>query len=115
MTKHLRKFYKFLIDSFGLISGLMVVAGILMGVVLVHVDGYGPVPCSLLVSAWLYNGEKTGARTLLGVVASSTIGVAGTVFSITIAALSLAEARWDLNSFVTSRVTEATKRPSAPF
>ena len=31
-----------------------------------------------------------GARTLLGAVASSTIGVAGTVFSITIAALSLA-------------------------
>src|SRR6185312_11099268 len=43
-----------------------------------------------LLSAWLYNGGATGARTLLGAVASSTIGVAGTVFSITIAALSLA-------------------------
>jgi len=41
-------------------------------------------------NAWLYNGGATGARTLLGAVASSTIGVAGTVFSITIAALSLA-------------------------
>ena len=39
---------------------------------------------------WLYDGGATGARTLLGAVASSTIGVAGTVFSITIAALSLA-------------------------
>jgi uncharacterized membrane protein len=44
----------------------------------------------MLASAWLYNGGSTGARTLLGAVASSTIGVAGTVFSITIAALSLA-------------------------
>jgi uncharacterized membrane protein len=41
-------------------------------------------------STWLYNGGGTGARTLLGAVVSSTIGVAGTVFSITIAALSLA-------------------------
>jgi hypothetical protein len=43
-----------------------------------------------LLEGWLYNGGGTGARTLLGTVAASTIGVAGTVFSITIAALSLA-------------------------
>ncbi len=48
------------------------------------------VPQWLIDSPWLYNGGGTGARTLLGAVASSTIGVAGTVFSITIAALSLA-------------------------
>jgi uncharacterized membrane protein len=42
------------------------------------------------LQGWLYDGGATGARTLLGAVASSTIGVAGTVFSITIAALSLA-------------------------
>ncbi len=47
-------------------------------------------PQWLIDSPWLYNGGATGARTLLGAVASSTIGVAGTVFSITIAALSLA-------------------------
>ena len=43
-----------------------------------------------LRAPWLYNGGSTGARTLLGAVASSTISVAGTVFSITIAALALA-------------------------
>lgn len=90
LTKHLRKFFSFLGDSFGLIPGVMVVAGILMGVALVHVDASGMVPRWLIDSAWLYNGGSTGARTLLGVVAGSTIGVAGTVFSITIAALSLA-------------------------
>lgn len=47
------------------------------------------VPVWLVDSAWLYNGGSTGARTLLGAVASSTINVAGTVFSITIAALSV--------------------------
>lgn len=39
---------------------------------------------------FVYTGGETGARTLLGAVASSSIGVAGTVFSITIAALSYA-------------------------
>ena len=67
-----------------------ITVGILLAVGLVSLDRSGLVPQWLLKSAWLYNGGGTGARTLLGAVASSTIGVAGTVFSITIAALSLA-------------------------
>ncbi|NTY02485.1 DUF2254 domain-containing protein [Deinococcus sp. JMULE3] len=39
---------------------------------------------------WAYSGGESGARSLLSAVASSAIGVAGTVFSITIAALSYA-------------------------
>ena len=39
---------------------------------------------------WVYTGGEAGARSLLGAVAASTIGVAGTTFSITVAALSLA-------------------------
>jgi uncharacterized membrane protein len=42
------------------------------------------------VSPWGYSGGAEGARALLGAVASSSIGVASTVFSITIAALSFA-------------------------
>ena len=90
MIKLPRQFLAFLGDSFGLVPGLMVVVGILAGVAFVHIDRSGLVPRWLIESAWLYNGGGTGARTLLGAVASSTIGVAGTVFSITIAALSLA-------------------------
>jgi uncharacterized membrane protein len=41
-------------------------------------------------SPWGYGGGAEGARALLGAVASSSIGVASTIFSITIAALSLA-------------------------
>lgn len=90
MIKQLRRFFSALGDSFGLVPGLMVVAGILAGVAMVDIDRSGLVPPWLIESAWLYNGGGTGARTLLGAVAGSTIGVAGTVFSITIAALSLA-------------------------
>lgn len=75
---------------FWLLPGVLVTAGVVGAVALVEVDRSGAVPKALLDSPWLYNGGSTGARTLLGVVASSTIGVAGTVFSITIAALSLA-------------------------
>ncbi|WP_156453586.1 DUF2254 family protein, partial [Methylobacterium sp. CCH5-D2] len=39
---------------------------------------------------WGWTGGAEGARALLSAVASSTIGVAGTTFSITIAALTLA-------------------------
>jgi uncharacterized membrane protein len=39
---------------------------------------------------WIYTGGADGAREVLSSVASSTIGVAGTVFSITIVALQLA-------------------------
>ena len=77
-------------ESFWLIPALMVVVGILSAVGLVALDRGTALPEWLLHSGWLYDGGATGARTLLGTVASSTIGVAGTVFSITIAALSLA-------------------------
>lgn len=41
-------------------------------------------------TAWLWKGGPEGARTLLGAVATATITVASTVFSITIVALTLA-------------------------
>ncbi len=90
MIARLRKFLGDLGETFWVLPGLMVVGGVLAAVGSVHLDRSGVVPQWLIASPWLYNGGATGARTLLGAVASSTIGVAGTVFSITIAALSLA-------------------------
>lgn len=77
-------------ESFWLLPAAMVIGGIVLAMGLVAVDRSGAFPDWLADSPWLYNGGGTGARILLGAVASSTIGVAGTVFSITIAALSLA-------------------------
>ncbi len=89
MTARLRKALADLSETFWLIPALMVVLGIGGALGLVEVDRSGLIPRWLL-EGWLYDGGATGARTLLGAIASSTIGVAGTVFSITIAALSLA-------------------------
>lgn len=90
MKARLRKWMGQLSESFWLLPGAMVVGGILLAMGLVAVDRSGAFPDWLADSPWLYNGGGAGARILLGAVASSTIGVAGTVFSITIAALSLA-------------------------
>jgi uncharacterized membrane protein len=90
LIARIRKLTSDLKDTFWLIPGLMVFAGLVLAVLMVKLDRYGIPPSWLSDGSWLYTGGATGARTLLGAVASSTIGVAGTVFSITIAALSLA-------------------------
>jgi uncharacterized membrane protein len=98
-------------DAFWLVPGAMVLAGLLAGVALVALDRSGAIPQSLRDSVLLYNGGATGARTLLGAVASSTIGVAGTVFSITIAALSLAAGQMGprlLRNFTRDRGNQVT-------
>jgi uncharacterized membrane protein len=89
VTARLRKAFADLSETFWLIPALMVLFGIAGALGLVEVDRSGLIPRWVLED-WLYDGGATGARTLLGAIASSTIGVAGTVFSITIAALSLA-------------------------
>ncbi len=90
MIARARKLFSDLSDAFWLLPGVMVLIGIFGAMGMLAIDRSGIVPQVLLEQDWLYNGGGTGARTLLGAVASSTIGVAGTVFSITIAALSLA-------------------------
>lgn len=90
MNARIRQGWNRLIESFWLWPAIMVLLGVSLALGLLDVDRRGWVPVSVGGSTWLYNGGGTGARTLLGAIASSTIGVAGTVFSITIAALSLA-------------------------
>ncbi|MDQ6647266.1 MAG: DUF2254 domain-containing protein, partial [Pseudomonadota bacterium] len=90
MSARLQKLLSDLSDVFWLLPAVMVLMGIIGALGMLAIDRSGVLPQALLKQNWLYNGGGTGARTLLGAVASSTIGVAGTVFSITIAALSLA-------------------------
>ncbi|WPB58835.1 DUF2254 domain-containing protein [Xylophilus sp. GOD-11R] len=89
MKKPFHKIAAFLADTFWVVPGFMALLGVAGALALIEVDRRGWL-VQAWAAAWLYDGGGTGARTLLGAVASSTIGVAGTVFSITIAALSLA-------------------------
>ena len=111
MNARLRKLLADLGEAFWIIPFLMVLGGILAGVGLVSLDRSGLVPQWLIESVWLYSGGGTGARTMLGAIASSTIGVAGTVFSITIAVLSLAAGQMGprlLRNFVRDRANQVT-------
>jgi uncharacterized membrane protein len=90
LTARIRKLLSDLRETFWLVPGLMVLAGALSALVLLQIDHSGVFPSSMDKTFWVYRGDATGARTLLGAIASSTIAVAATVFSITIAALTLA-------------------------
>jgi len=110
MTARLRKLLTDLGDNFWLVPALLVLAGILLAMLALWVDDSRLIPPWML-AGWLYNGGGTGARTLLGAIASSSIGVAGTVFSITIAALSLAAGQMGprlLRNFVRDRGNQIT-------
>lgn len=111
MNARIRQFISNLAATFWLVPGLLVAAGILLAIALISVDQSGYVSVPLVKSAWLYSGGGEGARTLLGAIASSTIGVAGTVFSITIAALALAAGQMGprlLRNFVRDRSNQVT-------
>jgi uncharacterized membrane protein len=76
-------------DAFWLRPALLVLGAVLLGeaAVLAEARDFHP---AWLPREWLYSGGPSGARALLSAVGASAIGVAGTVFSITIAAMSLA-------------------------
>jgi uncharacterized membrane protein len=110
VTARLRKFLSDLAETFWLLPAAMVVGGIVLALLFVALDRSELLP-DWLPAGWLYNGGGTGARTLLGAIASSTIGVAGTVFSITIAALSLAAGQMGprlLRNFTRDRGVQVT-------
>jgi uncharacterized membrane protein len=106
-----RKLLNDLGDAFWVIPGLMVLAGVVGAYVFVRIDHMQAAAQSLVEDAWLYRGGPAGARAVLGVIASSTIAVAGTVFSITIAALSLASGQMGprlLRNFTRDRGNQIT-------
>jgi uncharacterized membrane protein len=111
VNARLRKWLADASDAIWLLPAAMVVAGIALALGLLRLDASGALPAWLTASVWIYNGGGVGARTLLGTIAASMIGVAGTVFSITIAALSLAAGQMGprlLHNFTRDRGNQIT-------
>ena len=77
--------------TFWVLPGALASTGALAAFWAVKAEGAAWLPDRLL--DLLYQGGESGARTLLGAIATSTIGVTGTLFSITIAALTLASSQ----------------------
>lgn len=89
MTGPFRKWLEALGDIFWIRPAVLVLLGIALGEAAVLTESsVRELPSPL--RGWIYSGGESGARASLGAVAASSIGVAGTTFSITVAALSLA-------------------------
>lgn len=111
MTARLRQFLGNLADTFWLLPALLIAVGVLLALGGIALDRSVGSASMLALSDLIYSGGGEGARTLLGAVAGSTIGVAGTVFSITIAALALAAGQMGprlLRNFVRDRGNQVT-------
>jgi len=84
----LRQWWADLLTAFWLRPTVMTAAAALLSELLVRTEGALDLPGWL--GGWIYAGGVAGARDVLGTIAAATIGVAGTTFSITVAALTLA-------------------------
>ena len=94
MRSRLLQLWESVRSSFWFVPSLMAFGAIGLSFATVGIDA-GPVGESLANSVgWLWSGGAEGARSLLSTVASSMITVTGTVFSITIAALTLASSQF---------------------
>lgn len=79
-------------DSFWFLPALMALGAVVLAEQAVNLDERVGLE-ALRGLPWVYGGSADGARSMLAAIAGSVIGVAGTTFSITIAALSLASSQ----------------------
>jgi uncharacterized membrane protein len=96
-------------SSFWFLPGLIVLVAVALAVVLIESEAWFGAE---LFERWprLFGSGASGARGLLGTVASSMITVAGVVFSITVVVLSLASSQYTsrvLRNFMVDRVNQA--------
>ena len=93
MREWLRAKWDRLRSSYWFIPALMSLAAVLLSFVSIRIDQEYRYEV-LRDQGWIYTGGPEGARAVLSAIAGSIITVAGTTFSITIAALSLASAQF---------------------
>jgi uncharacterized membrane protein len=103
MTSRINAFREWLGDVFWVVPALLSLAGVLLAEAALRLGTHAS---GLVPPALIFADSVGGARSLLGVIAGSAIGVAGTIFSITIAALSLTSGQMGprlLRSFLRDR------------
>ena len=97
-------------SSLWFFPGLLTLAGIVLALITVRIDQAIDVS-TRVHSVWLAGGGVDGARGVLGAIAGTTVGVAGTVFSIMVVALQLASNQFTprvLRAIMQDRVNQIT-------
>jgi uncharacterized membrane protein len=89
----IRHYWEYLRATYWFVPALMAVLSVALSIGLVALDR---LPGASVVDhlGWVYMGGPEGAQGVLSTIAGSVITVAGTTFSITIAALSLASGQF---------------------
>lgn len=93
MIEIVRRTWDRLRSTYWFISSLMAIGSVILAIAGAQLDKYYRDE-ALHKLGWIYSGGPEGARAVLSTIAGSIITVAGTTFSITIAALSLASAQF---------------------
>ncbi len=89
---HLLSLWETIRTSYWFVPSLLVVGAFALSQLTLWIDQAVETQWAQEVG-WLYTGSAQGARALLATIASSMIGIAGVVFSITIVALTLASSQ----------------------
>lgn len=100
----------YLRESYWFIPSLMTIAAAVLAVLMIYLDGYFGTSWMDLLPG-LYTARPEGARGLLSAVGGSMIGVAGTTFSVTIAAVVYASGQYGprlLTNFMADRGNQVT-------
>ncbi len=110
MYANLTKFLQGIRSSYWFIPACMVLVAIVLSMVMTWLDTYAETGW-IQQFQWLNAVQTDGARSVLNVIAGSTIGVAGVTFSITIVAVSFASANFGprlIANFMRDRGNQAT-------
>lgn len=91
--KKLLFYYKELIATFWFVPVLIIVLSIFLSIGLVSLDSYLNLTLDGFLQFFLVNSANS-ARTILSTISGAMIGVAGTVFSVTLVALTLASSQF---------------------
>ena len=105
-----RSWYEAVRSSYWFVPSLMALAAVAVSFVMICVDQHFGAAW-LGGGVWRYTGSADGARTLLGAIASSMVGLAGVVFSINIVALTLASGQFGsrlLRNFMSDQGNQMT-------
>ncbi len=109
MKTRLLFFWELLKSSFWFIPLIMVLSAIFLSFGLLHLDDvYDYKPQGFF--SWFYSGGSDSARSVLSTIAGAMLTVAGTVFSITLVALSLASSQFGsrlIRNFMNDRLNQS--------
>ena len=110
MRARLLRFANMLSESYWFVPTIMAVVALLLAVMMVWLDSHQATGWMDRLP-WLYAARPDGARSLLSSIGGSMIGVAGTTFSVTIAAVVYASGQYGprlLSNFMSDRGNQVT-------